>query len=65
MKGLTGSQSLIEILNQLGDTASYPTIEELEAKLTFQATESGNCAPTGMSLHLEQATVIAFDNFDW
>ena len=48
--------------NQLGHTASYHTIKELETELTFQATESGNCTPTGMSLHLEQVTGVAFVN---
>ena len=64
MKGLTGSRRVIEISNQYGHTASYHTIEELETELTFQATESGNCTPTGMSLHSVQATGVAFDNFD-
>ena len=48
----------------LENTASYHTIEELEAELTFQATESGNCIPTEMSLYSEQATGGAFNNFD-
>ena len=62
--GLTCSRRAIEILKRLGHTASYHTIKELETELTLQATESGNCTSTGMSLHLKQAKGIAFHNFE-
>ena len=65
MKSLvTVSISVIEILNQLGHIASYHTIKKLETGLTFQETESDNCTPTGMSLNLEQATDVTFNNLD-
>ena len=62
MKSLSGSRRVTEILRRLGHTASYYTMKELETKLTFHATETGNGTPTRMSLDLEQATGI-FDSF--
>ena len=35
MESLTGFRRVIEILNRLGHTASYHTIEELETELNF------------------------------
>ena len=54
---------MTEILRRLEHTSSYYTMKELETKLTFHATETGNGTPTRMSLDLEQATGFAFDNF--
>ena len=47
---VTVSRRVIEILNRLGQIASYHTIKDLETGLTFQETEGDNCTPTGMIL---------------
>ena len=35
MKSIAGSRKVIEILNRMGHSISYNTVEELETKLTF------------------------------
>ena len=64
MKSLTGSKKAVEILNRLGHSVSYNTVEELETELTFTATKENLLSPDGMSLSSDKATGLAFDNYD-
>ena len=64
MKSLMGSKKAVEILNRLGHSVSYNTVEELETELTFTATKENLLSPEGMSLSSDKATGLAFDNYD-
>ena len=45
IKSLTGSRKVVDLLNRLGHCASNSTIEELETKLTFEATKDRSSHP--------------------
>lgn len=62
MKSLTGFRRFIEILNRLGHTAI--TLWKNYKQVSLHVTETGNLTPTGMTLNLEQATSVAFNNFN-
>ena len=64
MKSLTGSRTVVNILNRLGHCASYNTIEELETELTFATDKESTKLPEGMSQEASLATGLAFDNYD-
>ena len=64
IKSLTCSRKVADLLNRLGYVASYSTIEELETKLTFEATKEKRLIPDGMSLNPDNNIAVAFDNFD-
>lgn len=64
MKSLTGSKKVIEILNHLGYSIDYSTIEELETEMTFQSTKEMNSTPSGMALSPNMGTGVSFDNYD-
>ena len=49
MKKLTSCRRVIEILNWVGYSVSYSTVEELETELTLQYSES-QATPVGMEL---------------
>ena len=61
---LAGSRRVTKFLNWLGHKASYHIIQELETELSFTATDSDNCTPTGMSFNSKQVTGAKFNNFD-
>ena len=65
MKSLTGSKKVIEILNRLGHSVGYNTIEEVETELTltFDGTKEKRLTPDGMILDPELGTFLSFDNF--
>ena len=50
MKKLTSSRRVIEILNRLGYSVSYSTVEELETELTLQLNSESQATPFGMEL---------------
>ena len=64
MKKLTSSRKVIEILNRLGYSISYTTVEELETELTMQLNNESQATPFGMKLTPNLKTGIAFDNYD-
>ena len=64
IKSTTGSRKVIDILNRLGHSISYTTMEELETELTFAESNREQITPIGMNLTVSLATGIAFDNFD-
>ena len=64
LKSLTGSRKIMEIMNRLGHSSSYHTIEEIETEMTFQATKNKRLTPFGMSLAPEFGTGVTWDNFD-
>ena len=64
MKRLTCSKKVIDILNRLGHSVGYNTIEEVETELTFEATKEKRLIPDGMILDQELGTGVAFVNFD-
>lgn len=45
IKSITGSKKFIEVMNRLGHSASYSTIQELETELTFHATKEAVNSP--------------------
>ena len=64
MESITGSRTVIDILNRLGDSISYTTIEELETELIFVKSNRELITPTRMNLAANLATDVAFNNFD-
>ena len=64
VKSLTGSRKVIDMLNRLGHSVSYTTVEEIETELTFEANKEERITPDGMLLNANMATGVAFDNYD-
>ena len=64
IKSITGSHKVIDILNRLGHSISYFTMEELETELTFAESNREQIKPTGMNFKVSLATGVAFDDFD-
>ena len=64
VKSMTGSRRLIEILNRLGHSINYHTIEELETELTYSSLVDQRITPHGMSMDPILCLGVAFDNFD-
>ena len=64
LKGLTGSKKTIDVLNCHGHCVSYSTTEELETKLTYEATRTKDVTPYGMNKSKESGIGVAFDNYD-
>ena len=64
VKSMTGSRRLIEILNRLGHSINYHTIEELETELTYSSLVDQWITPHGMSMDPTLCLGVAFDNFD-
>ena len=50
MKKLTSYRRVIEILNRVGYSVSYSTVEELETELTLQLNSESQATPFGMEL---------------
>ena len=50
MKKLTSSRRVIEILNRLGYSVSYSTVEKVEIELTLQVNSESQATPFGMEL---------------
>ena len=46
MKSITGNRKVIDILNRLGHSISYTTVEELKTKLTFGENNREHITPT-------------------
>ena len=63
IKSLTGSKTVLQILNHYGYCSSYNTIQEIEAELTFEANKRQEILPYGMELGIND-TGIAWDNYD-
>jgi len=63
IKNLTGSRKVIDVLNHLGLTVYYHTIEVVETELTFSQ-DDALYTPHGMKLLPELETGIAYDNYD-
>ena len=63
-KSLTGSKKFVELLNRLGHSVSYSTVEELGTELTYAARSRQILTPVGMTLDRNLHTGVAFDNFD-
>ena len=63
IKSITGSHKVIDILNRLGHSMSYTTVEELQTELTFGESNREQITPTGMNLKPSLATGVVFDNF--
>ena len=64
MKSIKGNRTVINILNRLGHSIIYTTVEELETELNFGESNSEQIAPSGMNLKPSLATDVAFNNFD-
>lgn len=64
MKSIRGSRRVINILNRLGHSISYSTVEELETELTFGESNREQIPPTGWNLKPSLSTSVAFDNID-
>ena len=63
IKSLTGSKTVLQILNRYGYCSSYNTIQEIETELTFEANKRQEILPYGMELGIND-TGIAWDNYD-
>ena len=63
IKSITGSHKVIDILNRLGHSMSYTTVEELQTELTFGESNREQITHTGMNLKPSLTTGVAFDNF--
>ena len=64
VKRLTGSKKLIEMLNRLGHSVSYSTLEELETEMAFTATKESRVTPQEIKFVPHLCTGIAWDNYD-
>ena len=63
IKSLTGSKTVLQILNRYGYCSNYNTIQEIETELTFEANKRQEILPYGMELGIND-TSIAWDNYD-
>lgn len=64
-KSLTGSRKMLNILNRLGYSISYTTVEELETEIAFGCSAKQQVVPFGLKTHSPHLnTHVAFDNFD-
>ena len=64
LKSLTDSRKFVEIFSRYGHCANYYTVEEIEAELTFNATETQMETPNGISAYSKGGIGCAFENFD-
>ena len=53
---LTGSKSLLTILNCLGHCISYDEVKRLETEIAYTCSDSGRETPAGLNLHSNLAT---------
>ena len=63
IKSLTGSRTVLQVLNRYGYCSSYNTIQEIETELTFEANKRQEILPYGIELGIND-TGIAWDNYD-
>ena len=68
LKSLTDSRKFVEIFSRYGHCANYYTVEEIEAELTFNATETQMEIPNGIGgigcIGCKGGIGCAFENFD-
>ena len=66
IKTLTGNVELIKMMNQLGHSCSYSTLEEIDTALCIEKLELVDCEniPLPSGIHPSVPTVLAFDNID-
>lgn len=63
-KSITGSRRMIEILNRLGHSISYTSVEEIKTELAYGGAAAYKVLPNGLVASPTLRTQVAFDNFD-
>ncbi|XP_045120480.1 uncharacterized protein LOC123509921 [Portunus trituberculatus] len=61
---LTGSKSVLNILNRFGHCVSYDEVKRLETEIAYTCSEENRESPDGLSLNSNLGTACAWDNFD-
>lgn len=65
MKSLTGSRKVIDILNRMGHSICYSSVEEIETELAYSGSMRKLTLPEGLiPHHPDLRTHLAFDNYD-
>ncbi len=53
---MTGSKSLLTVLNRFGHCISYDEVKRLEAEMAYSCSDTGCETPDGLNLHSNLAT---------
>ena len=66
IKSLTGNVELIKMMNRLGHSCSYTTLEEIDTALCMEKLEvvNDNSVPIPLNIVTDIPTVVAYDNID-
>ncbi|GFW12255.1 hypothetical protein TNCV_5112001 [Trichonephila clavipes] len=64
VKSLSSSRKMINILNRLGHSCNYNTLEELETVATISSVNRSQICPPDIIQSPSLSTGVAFDNFD-
>ena len=62
-KSMTDSRKVVDILNRLGHSISYSTVEEIETELTFGTSQNSQVTPVEMTPNPKLSIGVAFNNF--
>lgn len=58
VKSLTNSKKIIQLLNRLGHSIGYTTVEELETEMTYTAYEKNKIIPSSITTRNTQSTRV-------
>ena len=61
---LTGSKTLLNILNRFGYSISYDEVKRLETEIAYTCSDEEQDTPAGLHLCNGFATTLAWDNYD-
>ena len=64
IKGMTGSRTVLEILNNFGHSVNYHIAEELKTTLATNISTTDVSTPDGLNRRPGLATALAWDNID-
>lgn len=64
LKSMTGSRSILTVLNRYGHCISYTRAKEIETEMTYAAYNENALVPSGIVSSPNLCTNVAFDNFD-
>lgn len=64
LKSMTGSRTVLTVLNRYGHCISYTGAEEIETEMTYAVYNEHALVPSGIVSSPNLCTNVAFDNFD-
>ena len=64
MGTLTGSKTVVQMLNRLGHSISYDEVKALETEFAFTVSDNNQETPDGILCKPNLATATAWDNYD-